>query len=170
MENTGKNLEQKESSAVWASDKDSCSEALKGATGQDPVMSITGGTPLIEKEHLSDSRTSGNLEGLTEKVSSLGLQLPKKNRCGAARERVRKARWLEAPTGATAGGQPQTTSGDQPRNLQGPSTSAANGGGLASLEPKSPEDKGHPHTQKQQRLAGGTPGGGQAEVQTQGFI
>jgi hypothetical protein len=65
MENTEKNLEQRESSAVWASDKDSCSEAPEGATGQDPVKSITGGTPLIEEEHLSGSRTSRNLEGLT---------------------------------------------------------------------------------------------------------
>jgi hypothetical protein len=61
-----------ESSAVWASDKGSCSEALEGATGQDPVESRTGVTPLIEEEHLSGSQTSENLEGLTEKVGSLG--------------------------------------------------------------------------------------------------
>jgi hypothetical protein len=57
MDNTDKKLEQMESSAVWASDVGSCSEALEGATGQDPVVSGTGGTPLSEEEHLSDSHT-----------------------------------------------------------------------------------------------------------------
>ena len=66
MDNTEKKSEQTESSAVWASDKGSCSEAPEGATGQDPVESGTGGTPLIEEEHLSSSQTSENLEGLTE--------------------------------------------------------------------------------------------------------
>ena len=73
MENTGKKIEQMESSAVRASDAGSCSEAPEGATGQDPLESRTGGTPLIEEEHPSCSQTSENLEGLTEKVGSLGL-------------------------------------------------------------------------------------------------
>jgi hypothetical protein len=77
MENTEENVKQKESSAVWASKKDFCSEVSEGATEQNPVMHITGGTPLIEEEHLSDSRNSGPLEGLTEKVGPLGLQHPK---------------------------------------------------------------------------------------------
>jgi hypothetical protein len=142
MDNTRKNLEQRKSSAVWASDKESCSEAPEGATGQDSATPITGGTPLIEEEHLSDSRTAGNLEKLTENVGSLGLQFPKKNRCGAARKRARKARWLEAHTGATAGGQPQTTSGDQLPNVQGPSTSAASDGGsvIVGQEPRRTRD------------------------------
>jgi hypothetical protein len=143
MDNTGKKSEQMESSAVWASDKGSCSEALEWATGQDPVESRTGGTPLIEEEHLSGSQTLENLEGLTEKVGSLGLQFSKKNRCGAARKWVRKARLAEAPTGACDGGQPQPASGDQLLSSQGPSTSAAHGGGSASMEQESPECRGH---------------------------
>jgi hypothetical protein len=55
MDKTRKNAEQRESSAVWASVKESCSEAPEGATGQDSATTITGGTPLIEEEHLSDS-------------------------------------------------------------------------------------------------------------------
>jgi hypothetical protein len=55
MENTVKIPEQMESSAVWASDKGSCSKALDGAAGQNPVELGTGGTPLIEEEHLSCS-------------------------------------------------------------------------------------------------------------------
>jgi hypothetical protein len=87
MENTDENIGKMESSAVWASDMGSCSEAPEGATGQDPVEFRTGGTPLIEEEHPSDSYTAKNLEGLTEKVGTLGLVLPKKNRCDAARKR-----------------------------------------------------------------------------------
>jgi hypothetical protein len=132
LEHTGKILEQKESLAVWASDKDSCSEAPEGATGQDQITAMTGVNPLTEEEHPSVSRSMENLGELTQKVSSLGFQLTKKNRCGAARKRVRKARRLEAPTGDTTGGQPQTLSGDQSQNIQGPSTSVAKGGGLAS--------------------------------------
>ena len=92
MDNTVRKLEQMENSAVRASNKGSCSEALEGATGQDPVESRTGGTTLIEEEHPSCSKASENLEGLTEKVGSLGLRFPKKNRCGSARKRARKAR------------------------------------------------------------------------------
>jgi hypothetical protein len=36
MDNTVSNLEQKESSAVWDSEKGSCSEAPGGAAGQNP--------------------------------------------------------------------------------------------------------------------------------------
>jgi hypothetical protein len=36
MDNTVSNLEQKESSAVWDSEKGSCSEPLGGAAGQNP--------------------------------------------------------------------------------------------------------------------------------------
>jgi hypothetical protein len=140
---TEKKSEQMESSAVWASDKGSCSEAPEGATGQEPVESRTGGTPLIEEEHLSGSQTSENLEGLTGKVCSLGLRFSK-NCCGAARRQARKARLAEAPTGASDGGQPQPASGDQPLSTRGPSTSAAHGGGSASVEQKSPEGSGHP--------------------------
>jgi hypothetical protein len=138
-----------ESSAVWASDVGSCSEAPDGATGQDPVKSVTSGTPLTEEEHLSDSQISKNLEGLTEKVGSLGFQLSKKNRSGAARKHARKAKLAEAPMGASDDGQPQPASGGQPPSVQEPSTSAAQGGGLASVEQKSPQGWGaFPRTTK----------------------
>ena len=154
-----------ESSPVWVSDKGSCSEVLKRAAGQDPVEHGTGGTPLIEEEHLPCSQISENLEGLTEKVGTLGLRLPRKNRCSAARKRARKAKLVEPPTGASEGGQPQSTSGDQPQNLEEPSTSAAHHGwGPASGEQKSPESRGHPQgPHKRKWLAGGSPGGRQAK-------
>ena len=118
MEDTAIKSEQMESSAVWTSDKGSCSEALGGAAGQNPAEHRTGGTPLIGEEHLSCSQISENLQGLTEKVGTLGLRLARKNHCGATRKRVRKAKLVKAPTGASDGGQPQPTSGDQPQNLQ----------------------------------------------------
>jgi hypothetical protein len=135
-----------------------CSEAPEGAAGKDPVDSGTGGAPLIEEKHLCYSYTAKNLEGLMEKVGSLGLILPKKNRCGAARKRARKAKLAEAPAGASVVGQPQTASDGQPPSMQKPSTSTAQGGGSASTEPQSPEGGGHPQGPKRQRSAGGTPG------------
>ena len=42
MDSTEKTSKQTESSAFWASDKGSCSEAPEVATGQDPVVSRTG--------------------------------------------------------------------------------------------------------------------------------
>jgi len=49
MENTFKDLEQQESSAIWASNKGSCTEALDGATGLNPDDQRTVATPLIEE-------------------------------------------------------------------------------------------------------------------------
>ena len=60
------------SSAAWASNKGSCSKALGRPAGQNPVEHRTYGTPLIGEEHMSCSQTSENLEGLTEKVGTLG--------------------------------------------------------------------------------------------------
>ena len=118
--------EKTESSAVWASSKGICSEALWGAAEQNPVERRTGGTLLIGEEHLSiGSQISENLEGLTEKVGTLGLQARKKNRCGAARKRARKARLAEAPTGDSSGGRPRSALADQPHTQQEPGTSGA---------------------------------------------
>ena len=125
METTDLTSEQKENSAVWDSDKGSSSEALDEAAGQNPVEHRTGGTPLNGEEHMSCSQTSEKLEGLTEKVGTLGLRLARKNRCGAAKKRARKAKLAEAPTGVSDGDQPQPTSGDQRQNLQKPGTSGA---------------------------------------------
>ena len=81
--------------------------------------------PLIEEERPSScGQTSEKLEGLTEKVGTLGLQLTK-NRCGAARKRARKARLAEAPAGASDGGQPLSAPGSQQQIQQEPSTSKA---------------------------------------------
>jgi hypothetical protein len=46
MEHTKKEIEEKESSAIWASDKGSCTEAPHGATGQNPAEQKAGETPL----------------------------------------------------------------------------------------------------------------------------
>jgi hypothetical protein len=87
----------------------------------------------------------------------LQLQKHKKDRCGSAKKRARKTRRLEAPT---AGGQPQTTSGE-PQKLQVPSTSAAKGEGAPSAQPESLEGEVPTHAQKRQRSADGTLEGGQ---------
>ena len=47
MENMDTNLEQKDSSAVWASSKGSCTEAPGGAAGRSPVEQMADETPLI---------------------------------------------------------------------------------------------------------------------------
>ena len=126
MENTDLNLEEKDSSAVWESKKGSCPEAPCGAAGQNPVEHRTGETPLTGEEHLfSSSQTPESLQGLTEKVSTLGLQVIRKNRCGAVKKRARKAKLTEAPTADSGSGQPQPTPGDQPLNLMKPGTSGA---------------------------------------------
>ena len=158
MENTFKDTEQQESSAIWASNKGSSTEAPDGATELNPDDQRTGATPLIEEERPSScGQTSENLEGLTEKVGTLGLQLTKKNRCGAARKRARKARLAEAPVGASDGGQPLSAPGGQQQIQQEPSTS------------KAPTEKKHQVTgqvqgpSKRQRSAGGTPEGGQTK-------
>jgi hypothetical protein len=83
-------FQEKESSLAGASRQGSmegsgpgepqCSGASEGSTGQDP--------------------SSVSLEGLAEKVGSLGLQRHKRNRCGAAKRRAGRARL------AVASGQP----------------------------------------------------------------
>ena len=121
MENTELNLEEKESSAVWDSGMGSCSQAPHGAVGQGPVQQREGGTLLIEEEHLSSiSQTTENLEGLTETVGTLGLQVSRRNCCGAAKRQARKAGLAEAPSGDTSGGQPRSTPGSQTQTQQGP--------------------------------------------------
>ena len=56
--------------------------------------------PLWLGEHLPPiDYTQENLYGLTKKVGTLGLQVTRKNRCGASNKRARRARLAEAPTG-----------------------------------------------------------------------
>jgi len=88
MEHTFINLEDKESSAPGDSDNSSCSEASQiGAAGQNPVEQGVGETPLTGEEHSSPGSISPeNVEGLTEKVGTLSLQVTRENRCGAAKK------------------------------------------------------------------------------------
>jgi hypothetical protein len=153
-----------ESSASGDSDKGSCTEAPQiGATGRDPVEQRAGETPLIGGERPPPSRFSlENVEGLTEKVGTLGLQVTSKNRCGAAKKRARWARLAKAPSGDSGGGQPRSAPGGQPQASQKPSTSGVQQG-------KSAESKGPlPGPSKRQRSAGGTPEGGHAKRPKQG--
>jgi len=53
MVNTETNLEKKESSVIWDSNKGSCSEAPCGAAEQNPTEQIAGETALTGEEHLS---------------------------------------------------------------------------------------------------------------------
>jgi hypothetical protein len=71
-----------------------CSEASQRATGQNSYTE--------------------NLEGLTEKVRTLGLQGHKKNWCGATERQPRRAKRVEAPTGESASGQTLPPQSDQP--------------------------------------------------------
>ena len=171
MENTVSNQEKTESSAVWVSSKGICSEAPCGAAEQNPVEQRKGGTPLIGEEHLSiGSQTSENLEGLTEKVGTLGFQARNKNRRGAARKRARKSRIAEAPTGDSSGGRPRSVLADQPHTQQEPGTSGAlQKRGPAPAKRTPPESGGGqmPGPSKRQRSAGGTPEDGHARSSKQ---
>jgi hypothetical protein len=85
-----------------------------------------------------------NPEGLIEKVGTLGLQVTRKNRCGAAKKGARKAKLAEAPTGDSARGQPRSALGSQPQTLKKPSTLGAyHGHRRSSTGLKSPEIEGH---------------------------
>ena len=114
---TNENLKYKESSLVGDSGKSSkvgsrqepllCLEASHGATEQNPGRQGASETPVTWEEHLSPSSLSSDiLEGLTEKVGTLGLRSLRKNSCGAAKKQA-KARLAEAPTGDSGSGQPQ---------------------------------------------------------------
>ena len=71
-----------------------------------------GETPANWEENLSPSSLSSeDLECLTEKVGTLGLQSTRKNRCGAAKKHAWKAKLAEARTGDSGGGQPQPSQG-----------------------------------------------------------
>jgi hypothetical protein len=86
MEHAETKSEQKESSANWASDKGSCTEAPHGAAEQSPVEQKASETPVIGGgEHLpSAEHAQVSLEALTKKFDTLGLRATKRNRCGAA--------------------------------------------------------------------------------------
>jgi hypothetical protein len=114
MKNTVENFEYVESSAPGDSDKCSHLEAPQiWATGWDPAEQGAGETPLTGGEHPTPSNPSSeNLEGLTEKVGTLGLRATSKNRCGDAKKRARRARLAEASSGDCGGGQSLSALGD----------------------------------------------------------
>ena len=143
------------------SDKDSCTAAPQtGATVRDPVeqgageASMTGGGGRPPPSNPS----SENLEGLTEKVGTLGIRATSKNCCGAAKKRANRPRLVEAPPGDSGGGQPRSTPGGRPQSSPKPGTSGVQPG-------TSTESGGLPPSRsKRQRSTGGTPeGGGQAK-------
>jgi hypothetical protein len=161
MEHSVSNQEKMESSAVWASSKGTSSEAPCGAAKQDPAEQGAGGTSLIGEERPPVvEKTSENLEGLTEKVGTLGLQITKKHCCGAARKRARRARLAEA-----CSGQPQSAPKDRPQTQQKPGTSGAlHEKGPTPTKLTSSGDGGPSQdTSKRQQSVGGTPEDGQAK-------
>ena len=123
MENTVENSEHMESSVLGDSDKGSRLEAPQiGATGRDQAKQGAGETHLNGGNHPTPSNPSPeNLEGLAEKVDTLGLHATSKNRCGAARKRARKARLAEDPSGDSGGGQPRSALGDETHTKPGTS-------------------------------------------------
>ena len=90
------------------------------------------GTSLIGKEHPSCSQTTENLEGQTEKVDSLGLRFPKKNCCGSARKRARKARLAESSMGPLTAD--ILASGSQQQSLRSTRASVALGVSLCGTK------------------------------------
>jgi len=91
------NLEDKENSAPGDSDRSFCSEAPQNwGSWQNPVFQGAVETPLTGEEHSSPGTLRPeNLEGLTQNVDTLGLLVTRKNRCGAAKKRSRKAKLTE---------------------------------------------------------------------------
>ena len=125
-----------------------------GATLQDPVEQGVGETPLVGGERAPTSNVSlENVEGLTEKVGTLGLQVTRKNRCGASKKRARRVRLTEAPSGDSDGAQPRIAPGEPSQAVQKPGTSRVQQG--ESAESKGPK----PGQGKRQRSTGSTPEG-----------
>ena len=163
MEHTNVKPKDIKSSTHGDSDKGSYTEAPQiGATWQDPVEQRAGENPLTGGERpLPSSSSPENTEGLTEKVSTLGLQVTSKNH-GAAKNRARRARLAKVPSGDSDGGRPRSAPGGQPQASQKPGTSRVQQG-------KPAESKGPlPGPSKRQRSAGGTPEGGHAKRPKQG--
>jgi hypothetical protein len=132
------NLEGRGGSVLGTSDKESYTEAPQmGATGRSSDEQKRGGTFLIGREHLpSGSCTLENLECLAEKVGTLGLQVTRRNHCGAAKKRARKAKLGEAPAGDARSGQPGSAQEGQRHTSQMLSTSVTCRGGSGSAGPR----------------------------------
>ena len=120
--------------------------------------------PISWEQHLSPScLSSENLEVLTEKVGTLGFRTARKNRCGAAKKRVRKVKVAEGLVGDSVGAQKQA--------LQELGISETQGKEKAKVKPET--GQGEPASSggkgpsqvlsKRQRWSGGAPEGGQAK-------
>lgn len=118
------------------------------------------------------SSSSENLEVLTEKVGTLGLQNFRKNRSVAAKKTARKARLTEAPTEDSDSGRPQPPRNSQPQILQEPETpwtqkktkKESTENGPSTSGPESSESKGPSQgPSKRQRPSEGTTESGQAK-------
>ena len=160
MENTVENSEHMESSTLGDSNKGSRLEAPKnGATGRDSAEQEAGDTPLIGEHPTTSNPSPENMEGLTEKVGTLGLRATSKNnvvlpRSGRARPGSR--RLLRGTLAAANPGLLMATS--HILNLDHLGSSGA-----------TPQSGGHPTgPSKRQGSAGGTPEGGQAKRPKQG--
>ena len=166
MEHKELNLESKVSSASGDSVNGFCSEAPQiGAAGLNQVGQGAGEFLLFGGGHSTPSiLCSENLEGLTE-VGTLGLQVTRKNRCGAAKKRTRKAKLAVAPTGDSDGVKTRPALGGQPRTPQRPGTSRVQQecgyttAGLKPSETKRPNAQASGSGQTETLLRAGRPRG-----------
>jgi hypothetical protein len=166
MENTEINLEKKESSVAWDSNKGTGSEAPCGAAELNPVKQTSGGTSLTEKESLSiEDQTSEILECLAENVCTLCLRTTRKNRCGAAKKQATRARLAGTTTADSGGRQSRSAPMDRPQTQQKPGTSGAlHGKAPAPAKLTSPDGGEHLRgPSKRQQSAGDTPEDGQSK-------
>jgi hypothetical protein len=98
-----------------------------GAVERSPVEQEAGETLILEEHLFSSNRILENLEGLTEKVGTLSLQLTRKTAVvlsKSGRERPRLRRLLLV----TGSGQPRSDRGGQPQILYKPGTSGTHHG------------------------------------------
>jgi len=141
-------------------------KAQPGAIAQDPDVHGEGEAPDSWEQHLSPERKSlENLEELAERVGTLDLRTPKKNRSGAAKKRARRAKVAGAP----AGGRTRPSQGSHTQALQELSSTGTQSKekphpGPQQGGPASPENRGSTKGQaKRQRSAGGTSGNRRAK-------
>jgi hypothetical protein len=132
--------------------------SLAGASRQGPVEDSRPGEGSGASEGATGREPSStSLEGLAEKVGTVGLQRRKRNRCGAARRRADRARL------AVVSGQAPRPPGSQPHQQETPSTAGpgepmvAAGPDIDASGPSAVRDEGClAGPGKRQRSSGGT--------------
>ena len=139
------------------------SEALHGASEQNPLSSEASETPASWEECLSPCSPNSNNPDVLAEVGTLDLKSRKKNHSGMSKKRARKAKFAEAPARDSVHCQPQQGSpqvrplpcSNQIQTLQKPSTPRS----------KFPVSEGPLQgPAKDQRLSGGTPEGEQVHT------